>query len=290
MIRMKEADEVRITILADDRIGIYRAPLLAEHGFSALIEVTHEGDSFKFLFDTGASGEVVVHNAKTLGVDLSEISHVILSHRHYDHTGGLAKLTEFLPKGFVTIAHPDILKPALVTEPQLANVGPPAPSLRIIKEHLIPLSRPVEIFPGVLFLGEIARTHGLEKPQGFYTVHEGALVVDEMLDDTAVAIRVRELGLVIVTGCSHAGIVNIVEHAKRVSGVQRIACVLGGFHLIGAEAKRISWTVNSLRHLVEGFVAPSHCTGLQAVIALMDTFGDAFKEVGVGSVVHLRAS
>ncbi len=279
----EEVERVRIVVLCDDRVGVYRIPVLAEHGLCLYLEVEWGGDTCALIFDTGKTGKVLLENARSLGVDLSRADLVVLSHNHYDHTGGLAEIAKELAPSFSVIAHPEILSRSLHMDPSLRYVGVPVECRRILEERLIPLSKHAEISPGIIFLGEIPRRHGEERVEGFYKVEGGRVVEYGLEDDTGLAIRVRGGGVLVITGCSHSGVVNIVEHALEVSGSEKLLGVVGGFHLIGASRERILWTAEKLRELRPSTIAPLHCTGIEAEAALLSAMPDSYVFLGAGS-------
>ncbi|RLG85512.1 MAG: MBL fold metallo-hydrolase, partial [Thermoprotei archaeon] len=184
------------------------------------------------------------------------------------------------------VAHPDITKPniyigdgqvkLLVGLPfDISEVGKYGGQLLLTKSVL-------EVVPGIYFLGEIPRVTDFEGvPKGFYTLDGGELVRDELRDDTALAVKVRDLGLIVISGCSHSGIVNIVKYATEVLKEQPYA-VIGGLHLISANEERIRKTVNGLKGLGVREVYVGHCTGLRAEYGFLRVYGDKFRKIHSG--------
>jgi 7,8-dihydropterin-6-yl-methyl-4-(beta-D-ribofuranosyl)aminobenzene 5'-phosphate synthase len=227
---------------------------IAEHGFAALVETKEK----KILIDTGATGVALEHNLSLLGLKSSDIDLTFLSHGHIDHTGGLGKVSGRL------ITHPDAfheryLTPNPETKYNLSSPEPDTSELSI-EYH----TGPVKLADGVMTTGEVPRTHEWEVMRMFKIMREDGLQEDEVLDDQAVVIN-TEKGLVIVAGCSHAGIINTVEHAIKVSGVENIYCVVGGFHLIGPAEAKIERTINEFKRLGVQKILPIHCTGFEAI-------------------------
>ncbi len=277
--------KVTVTILSNDCVAPPPGmPILGEHGFSALIEVAGERRPYRLLLDTGFTGEVVLHNADLLGVDLYNIDFIVLSHRHYDHTGGLPALMNRVKKDAVVVAHPAVLKPCFSRKPRLRIIGMPREARMAVEDRLLLSPQPLELVPGVFFLGEVRRSNKVEKCEGFLTASEGGLTPDEMLDDTGVAINIGD-GALLVTGCSHSGVVNMAEWALEVTGASRLLGVIGGFHLVGASDDRIAWTCKQLTSFSPRILAPMHCTGFKATMALMKAAPSSFRMAGSGTIL-----
>ncbi|MGB9809979.1 MAG: MBL fold metallo-hydrolase, partial [Caldanaerobacter sp.] len=209
---------VEVLVLVDDYSGFTK--LLGEHGFSALINVRYEdGRDYKVLLDAGESGRVLEENALSLGVDLKKIDVVVLSHRHHDHSGGLSSLTEFL-EGRPLVAHPAVMKPCYADSERFKrfDVGLTLRARRAMQEfETVLIKTPLEIAPDLWFLGEIERYYDNEYAvKNFKTLEGGELVREPMLDDTGVAIKVGS-SVVVVAGCSHSGIQNIVRQARKLT-------------------------------------------------------------------------
>lgn len=281
--------KAEVVILVDDYSGFTK--LLSEHGFGALISVEYEdGSSYRVLLDFGASGRVLLYNARVVGVDPGSADVLVLSHRHYDHSEGLVKLSRVLV-GKPLLAHPDVLKPCYSTREGFArfDVGF-SPKLRemLSKFEVVLLREHVELSRGLWFLGEIERYYDNSYAvKGFKTLRDGFLTDELMLDDTGVAVRVGSRVLVVV-GCSHSGISNIVRKARRLTGAGE-AVVIGGLHLAQAELQDIERIVSELD--AEGVVEvhAAHCTGLKGEVTLLRRFGDRMKKVHSGYRLKLVA-
>ncbi len=272
---------MRVTVLVEDYSG-YESPFLAQHGVSFLIE---KGGR-RILFDTGQSAEPVLHNMGLLGVEPGSIDYVFLSHCHYDHTGGLLGILKAIGKRVPIIAHPMIFRRHFVTRPYLREVGVPFGREEI--ESLAELyltADPVEIVEGVYSTGEIREREGFERANiGVYTVKDGRIVEDELLDDMSLVAKTSN-GPVVISGCSHAGIVGIVKHAVRLTGEKGIRAVIGGFHLIDASGERIERTVREFLKLGVEEVYTGHCTGLRAEAAFLRAYGERFHKLHSGMVI-----
>jgi 7,8-dihydropterin-6-yl-methyl-4-(beta-D-ribofuranosyl)aminobenzene 5'-phosphate synthase len=280
-------DRLTVTVLAEDTVG-YEKSLLGQHGLSLLLEAELEGEKRTVLMDVGQNHKALRFNMDELGVDPLTIDAVVLTHCHYDHTGGLAEMVRSIGKpGLPVIGHPGTFRPHFVTRPFLRHVGVRPEDSR---EHLeeagacLYLTRdPFFLMPGLRTTGEVPRQTGFEEPGiALSTIEDGAVIEDQVLDDISVIAGLRERGLVVLTGCSHAGIVNITRHAQTLTGITRLEGILGGFHLVEAGAQRIEKTVEALQDLAPGRIAAGHCTGFQAQAALHRSFGDRFTPLHSG--------
>jgi len=268
----------RILVLVDDYAGWTRG-LLAEHGFSALIEWSGR----KLLFDAGQTGLPLLHNAEAIGIDLGGVTHVILSHGHYDHTGGLQELARVVRGKPLLISHPDSFRTLVRVEEDgtLRDVGMPV-DRGFLEERFKVLSSasPYEAAPGLYFLGAVTRYY----PEftchvpNTYAAGDGTLAPHTFSDDTAVALDLGG-GLLVLTGCGHSGLANVVEHARRVLG-KPVEAVVGGFHLAGRDPVFIRQAALKLREQGVREVHPGHCTGLRAGAALLSMFDGDLLHVG----------
>ncbi len=273
---------MRVYVLIEDYSG-YESPFLGQHGVSFLVELGGK----RVLFDTGQSAGPVLNNMELLGVEPSTIDYVFLSHCHYDHTGGLLGVLKAIGKRVPVIAHPTIFRRHFVTKPHLREVG--VPFRREEVEELAELyltAEPIEIVEGLYSTGEIADREEFERtyPE-VYTLKNGRIVRDELLDDMSLVAKTPE-GLVIMSGCSHAGIVSIVKHAVRLTGEKRVRAVIGGFHLIDASDERVQRTVGEFQRLGVEEVYTGHCTGLRAEAAFLRAYGDKFHKLHSGMTVE----
>jgi 7,8-dihydropterin-6-yl-methyl-4-(beta-D-ribofuranosyl)aminobenzene 5'-phosphate synthase len=277
----------RVTILSTMLAEASReSTLFGEWGFSAVIEA----NGHRVLFDTGATPETVLRNAEALGIDLSGITDVVLSHSHWDHTGGLVTLRRQLAKK----------NPAALSR---AHVGPsffwtrtskegkpysPTAELRSAYEEsggkFIEHDGPAEVFPGVWLTGPIPRIH----PERNYRTDilvktpEG-IAPDDVRDEISLVLDATE-GLVVVTGCGHSGIVNTLDAARARVRDAKVATVVGGFHLFGADDATLDWTGAQLKRTGVAHVIGAHCTGIEAVYRLRQAAGLDRKSCVVGAV------
>ncbi|GAA4795762.1 MBL fold metallo-hydrolase [Actinomycetospora chlora] len=272
--------------------------LVAEHGFAALVTVHRAGTTTSLLLDTGLSPDAVVTNADRLGVDLTAVQGIVLSHGHFDHAGGLAGLARRLGRRRMPIVvHPRAWTRRRLAVPHQEPHLLPTLSQRALEGEgfaLVERREPSLLVDGcVLVTGEVDRTTDFER--GMPPAHQawtgGAWEHDPLvLDDQALVVHVRGRGLVVVTGCGHAGAVNIVRHAQRLTGVPELHGLIGGLHLGGpAFEPVIPPTVAALTGLGPALVVSGHCTGWRAQHALAAALPDAWTPGSSGSTFRLAA-
>ncbi len=269
--------------------------LIAEHGFSALISMQRDGLRRNVLFDTGVSENGAVENMRRLDLSPKDIEAIVLSHGHIDHTAGLVGIARMLGRpNLPVILHPEFWTSRRIAMPGREPYELPTTSktaLRGAGFEVIEEQQPSFLLDGALLVtGEVDRTTEFE--QGFpphQALRDGEWAPDPLiLDDQAVVMNVRDRGLVVLTGCGHAGVVNIIRHAMRLSGVSQLYAVIGGFHLTGGLFEAIiPQTVSALVELSPQVVVPAHCTGFRAMHELARAFPDAFIQNSVGTTLEL---
>ena len=271
-IKIKEgAMEIQITTLSENTANV---GFLAEWGLSMLVEA----DGQKILFDTGASFSAV-HNAQLLGVDLSAVDRIVLSHGHYDHTGGLRDVLKRAGQKEV-IAHPDIWQKKYGCRPgekeRYAGIPFVREALEAMGASFVLAKEPVRLSPKVMTTGEIPMVTEYEDiDSGLYVKVGGGLRPDGLADDLALIID-TQFGLVVILGCAHRGIVNTLRHAQELTGKELIYAAIGGTHLFRASEERLAKTVVALREMGIQRLGVSHCTGFAASAYLARELGDAF--------------
>ncbi len=267
---------IKITVLSENSAT---TGFLAEWGLSILIEV----DGHRYLLDTSQSF-TAVHNAQLLGIDLATVEKVILSHGHYDHTGGLLEVLRRTGPIDI-IAHPDIWEAKYAVYGEYRRyIG--IPFSREQLEGLgacFHLSRqPVWLDERTVTSGEIPMTTEYEAPDARLCVREGdSFRPDPFADDLAVAIKSQE-GLVIVLGCGHRGMINTIRHFQEITGEERVHTIVGGTHLIAASPEWLAQASEDLRRIGVGRIGVSHCTGLPASCWLAGEFPEAFFSSNAG--------
>jgi len=258
--------------------------VIAEHGWSVFIE----SDQGNFLFDTG-QGLGIINNARYLNKDLSTIQGIIISHHHYDHTGGLFNVLEQTGKVNV-YAHPDLFKNSyVVNEGKERNIGIP-----YRREILQSMGAQFkfntgfrEIAPGLMLSGEIPRLTEYEKgvKKLLIKTNEG-YAQDPILDDQTL-VATTEKGLVIILGCSHSGMINIMNHIIDKTGQSHICTIIGGTHLGPASKETVEKTIQALKQFDIEKIGVSHCTGLETSVRLSQEFGERFFFCNVGTVIEI---
>lgn len=285
---------VKVTALIDS-VTHYEGPILAENGLSLFIEIKSKDSAIRILMDTGITGNSLIKNAKELGVNLSQVDAIVISHGHYDHTGGLLKVLKEINRKVPVIAHPEAFMPKFgilpsLGMPKLMYTGPQF-SKREVEDAggVFVLSRkPVPIIDDVLTTGEIARATKFEKVEGFYAVKDGEFRKDNLPDDQALIVKMADDSLVIFTGCGHSGIINTVNYALKLTTAKSVRAIVGGFHLIGATNNRIRKTVEDLMKINPDIIAPMHCTGFKAKSKFAGAFPEAFKEFYCGDTLEIK--
>jgi len=266
--------QLTLTQLVENTAG---APgLLAEHGVSFFIE----GDGQHLLFDTG-QGLVLKHNVQELGLPMASVEQIILSHGHYDHSGGLMAALELT--GPVDLyLHPDALSQKYNRNGQ--EIGSPIADeqalVRLVK-RMIPTQGATEILPGIHVTGEIPRRHAIEDTGGPFYQDADRTRPDPLPDDQALYIETKA-GLVVILGCGHSGVINTLDYIQQLTNGQTIHAVIGGMHLLRATEERLSFTETHLDRLGIRYLSPNHCTGLEAVCRFRTRFPEAFHESRAG--------
>lgn len=288
---------------------------VAEHGFSALINIVIGSDDKRgkngknnkiFFFDTGPSENGVIHNADVFGIAFDQIDGIILSHGHFDHFAGLANILRRISlsrrnsTSIDLFAHPDAFlkrwevyqdgkraKMPFLDEGQLQELG------AVLHKRTGITFLPSDKSPSLLVTGEIPRKTSFEKGFPFQYVENRSgnktnLIPDPLVrDDQALVVNVRNKGLVILTGCGHAGIINTINYAKEVTGINKVHAVLGGFHLPadgGIYEEAIEPTMKELLKTDPDYIIPCHCTGWKATNRIIETMPKKFLQSSVGTM------
>jgi 7,8-dihydropterin-6-yl-methyl-4-(beta-D-ribofuranosyl)aminobenzene 5'-phosphate synthase len=302
-VKLNEVDKVEILTLQDNYIDVaafdstelvqralsvkdmeIKNSILAEHGFSAVVTIYADDNSRSILFDFGFSEYGAAYNADALEVDLSTVEAMVLSHGHMDHFGGMEQLAERVGKpGIELVLHPTAFRTSrYVKVSDELKIKLPSLDRRKIENagiSIIESRKPRMLLDdSLLFLGEIPKHTDFEK--GFPKMHyeeDKKEKWDPIEEDTAIVANIKGKGLVILSGCAHSGIINTVEYAREVTGVDLVFVVMGGFHLTGADFEPIIGpTIEALKALNPQYVVPTHCTGRKAVMHLESQMPDKF--------------
>jgi 7,8-dihydropterin-6-yl-methyl-4-(beta-D-ribofuranosyl)aminobenzene 5'-phosphate synthase len=273
---------------------------IAEHGFSVLIETEADNpkdgsvQSNAFLFDAGVSENGVVYNSDLFGIDLKKIDAIVLSHGHFDHFTGLKSVAKKISKPLKLYAHPDAFLKRWDIFPDGTKLVNPILDEAILKQNGIEVQKnegatalPSKNDPFVIISGQIPRETSYEIgfPPQYAEIEGKGLVHDPLIkDDQAIIANIEGKGLVVVSGCGHAGIVNTLNHAKKLTGMERIHAVLGGFHLSGKLYEgAIEPTVHALKDADPDYLVPCHCTGWRAINTIIQRMPDKFIPPSVGT-------
>ncbi|MFH1135381.1 MAG: MBL fold metallo-hydrolase [Pseudomonadota bacterium] len=280
-------DRVEVAIVVDNFCD--RSGFKAEHGLSLLFDFRVDGERHRILLDAGQTEGVFMGNLKALSWDSPNPRAVVISHGHYDHTGGLLPFLNALPRPVPVVIHPEAWGPRLMIKPFLRNVGMrfSASDVSGTGSWVIPASGPIPICPGVHTSGTIPRREPTEAHTPFSRIVNGALVEDPIMDDTALVFDLGEKGVIVATGCCHAGVVNTVTQALKLTGRQKLKALIGGLHLSDVGPERLARTVAFLKEKNVERVIPLHCTGRREIYALLELLGDKVRLGGAGDVIVL---
>ena len=294
-------DALRVDEKVAQRFGTDRAGgiprLRAEHGLAHHVEVTRGSDTTRIAFDFGLTGESMTHNWAALGLDAAAVDLIALSHGHVDHYGGIVGFLE---------RHRSAMRRDLVfyggsdhfvhrwTERNGRRADLGTLSRRTLEAYDLDVriaAEPIELEPGVMLSGEMTEPMPYEVIPPSLRVEEadGQLRQDTFIGEQTLIANVRDRGLVVVTSCSHRGIVGICRWAARVAGVDKIHAVIGGFHLSGLGEERIARVTDAFRALGLDYLVPQHCTGFEAMVALHRELGDRLVISSVGSTFTFGA-
>lgn len=289
-VLLKDTDVVTRPVLAKGK-EVPTDTLLAEHGLSLLVTVYQGAERHTILFDTGYSRVGVAHNMSRLEVKVDEIEAIVLSHAHMDHTGSLHLVLEKISRPIPLVVHPGaFLFPRYKEQDDGERLRFPRTVVRDDlarkKVEILESKTPTFVTDNkIMITGEVERVTEFERGMpGALIERDGRIEVDPISDDQSLVIHLKGKGLVIVSGCSHAGIINTVLFAKKVSGVEKVHAVLGGFHLSGPFFEQIiERTIEELKKEAPKVLVPMHCTGWRAMQRFSEEFPSAFILNSVGS-------
>jgi len=272
---------MQITVLVDNNTLIGRY-FQGEPSLSFLLEENGK----KILFDTGYS-DAFINNARKMGISLYDLDYVVLSHGHLDHTWGLSSLIKLYTEAIyekINFKRPEIIAHPMTflskSKNELKEVGSILSENKLTRNFSLNLSKePLWITEKLVFLGEIVRKNEFEGRRVMGNLHHNSEEEDYMIDDTALAYKSPK-GIVVITGCSHSGICNIIKQAKDICQDNRVIDVIGGFHLLNPSSEQLKFTLDYLNKVKPDILHPCHCVDLQSKIALSQVTN--VKEVGVG--------
>lgn len=291
-VKTLELDKLTVTVITDNyydalrpdfkiaerykmkpKTSIYNMNLHAEHGLACCIETVVDGKPHSFMFDFGVDFQGVSKNMELLNIDFKMFEALALSHGHFDHWGALIALvksqSEKVPKGIPLYVGEEVFSERFVNFPSglvsleflnRENVE----SLGLVK--VAETKEPFAIIPGAYFSGRIERVTEYEKVPPIFLVQRGDKKEHDMfIGEQALFLNMKGKGLVVLSGCAHSGIVNTVKHAQKMTGIEKVHAVLGGFHLTGAKPEIIQRTVADIKAINPDYIVPMHCTGYEAI-------------------------
>lgn len=295
-INIPEIEGLTITVITDNYYDCLRpnykvarrhminpgTSIHSEHGLAYFIEAVLNGRSHAFLFDYGLDFHGVAKNMELLGIDVEKLDALGLSHGHYDHFWNLIPILRSqklrIPKGIPLYVGQEVFARRFANLPAgssdsgggLLDLGQlnreEIVSLGLVK--IIEIKDPTNIVPGAYLTGNIERTTEYEKGSPVLFIRRGdKLELDSFIGEQSLFFNMKGKGLVVVSSCAHAGIVNTVKHIQKVTGIEKVHAVIGGFHLIGSNSEVIQRTIADIKAIAPEYVAPMHCTGFEAIIA-----------------------
>ena len=271
---------ISITTLVENTVAQSGTHLIGEHGLSFLVET----ENHKILFDTGQK-LALCHNTSVMGISLGEIDSVVLSHGHYDHTGGLQCLLEHY-RNFTLYAHPNVFNEKIKgASDKYKYIGIPVEKNLLDKKkvRLILDKKPVQLSSRVMTTGEIPLENDFEEVGSTFFLKKDSGIVADTLNDEQALILETDNGLVVLVGCSHRGVINTIEHVIELTGEDKIHALMGGLHLQKASGSKLKKIIDHLHHYELKKIGVGHCTGANALIALSNEFNDKVFLNAVGN-------
>lgn len=288
-VKISEIDALIVTVITDNYYDALRsdtsiskqfrsslnASMHAEHGLSFFIETEINGSSTGLMFDYGVDARNIMSNMALLGIDLGKAAALGLSHGHFDHWGGLIGILK-QNRSKIALGTPLYLGVEAFAQRYSGRFSMEDPtylgqldreeieSLGAVK--IVEIREPQEVIPGCYLTGNIKRSTEYEKVPPSLLIKRGDKLEGELFEgEQAVMCNVRGKGLVVISGCAHAGIINTVKHAQKITGINKVHAVIGGFHLVNAESDIIAKTVAEIKRIAPDYIVPTHCTGFEAM-------------------------
>jgi 7,8-dihydropterin-6-yl-methyl-4-(beta-D-ribofuranosyl)aminobenzene 5'-phosphate synthase len=322
---VQEVEKARITVVVDNHVDAllterddierftmmkhfvppHGDPICTENGISYWIELHGDGRRHHVLFDTSLTAHVLLHNLRALGRSVDQLDHVVLSHGHPDHFGGLTGVLHARQRPLPIAIHPDAFLPKYIIDDagksvMTINRRLDRSEIEGARGVVVESREPVEVGPGALVTGQIDRDPDSSfeppvpvrgpGPAGIFLERDGELVNDDAtIDDQAVVLGVRDKGLVVLTACGHSGVVNTIRHAQRITGVDRIYAIMGGFHtgFMGVPEENGAATIEALAEFEPTIIAPMHCTGIKTIARAVMAFPDQFVHNVTGTTITI---
>jgi len=299
-----EAQSLKITILVDNYIDVFepstdlvkritpgqaKKPLMAGHGYALFIEAQGKAGSRNLLIDSSHSDVMLIHNMEALGIEPDKVDSIFLTHGHVDHFGGLKGFLKSRNNGITIHTHPLSFLPKLVVTPR-GRVGPwqlPKEELEKLGATFATNTGPTAVEHYFLMGGEVPRTSSFEKPwPAARIIKDGQEELDTFADEQTLVMKVEGKGLVVVAGCSHPGIINMINQARAL-GKEKVFAVIGGFHLGVVSPETLDNTVRTLQDSEIQLVVPCHCTSFKATMQLAEALGERLAVNCVGSSIEI---
>jgi 7,8-dihydropterin-6-yl-methyl-4-(beta-D-ribofuranosyl)aminobenzene 5'-phosphate synthase len=276
--------KINLGILVNNIVG--ESHFLAEHGLSILIQAQEGEKKEEYLLDCGKSSSTLLHNIAAYGIEPVNLSlkTIILSHGHYDHTGGLKGFLENTSQRIPIIGHPDVFTRRVSYARGFRTISCPFNQSEIIEAggDILLTRDSVKINDYLMTTGEVPRKNKFEKNPHFRKVTNNRWLDDEVDDDLSIIIDVNQESFFLLCGCCHAGLINTLERVKELTGKTKCYGVMGGLHLVGASQERIDFTIAELKKWNPEVIIPLHCSGREAMYQLKSHFPEKTKLLNCG--------
>jgi len=279
----------RITILVNNTVP--EGPFIAEHGLSMVIADLSRSDGKFILFDAGQRPDTILRNSQQAGVDWSKLDSIILSHAHYDHTGGLPGILSMVHHPVSIIGHPETFLRRVNDIPFRRDIGTSFSKTVLLKSNInyVESKEAYHLLDNLILTGEIPRCYAFESEslRGLLKEETGEFVQDIVADDKSLIIREPGRGFYLICGCCHAGMMNTIRHASDISGEDKLLGIMGGFHLNVFHDETLTTAVQELEKWNPPLIVPLHCSGMTATAMLWNVFGKKVKFLGAGDHIDL---